>query len=217
LTDHRSPPPPAEGCLCQPYPSSQKGGTIIAESVVSFEEHERLLRNGGYRPTGCLRCGQCVHIHDFRVRVLAGHPREVTEVAVFRCADRDRCGAVIRVLPALLARRLWRCWSTVERAVASTLDGGEERIAARAVPPRTVRRWQARLLSSAATLVVVLGTAGEAVPSLRAVSTATGLGATRAELVTQYGERGEPAPRRGHRLEAVAAVIHRLEPGVRLM
>jgi hypothetical protein len=216
LTDHRSPPPPAEGCLCQPYPSSQKGGTIIAESVVSFEAHERLLRDGGYRPAGCLRCGQCVHIHDFRVRVLAGHPREVTEVAVFRCADRDRCGAVIRVLPALLARRLWRCWSTVEQAVASTLDGAEERTA-REVAPRTVRRWQARLLSSAATLVVVLGAASEAVPSLGAVATATGLGATRAELVTEYEGRVEPVPRRGHRLEAVAAVIHRLEPGVRLM
>jgi hypothetical protein len=124
---------------------------------------------------------------------------------------------VIRVLPALLARRLWRCWSTVEQAVASTLDGVDERAAAREIPPRTVRRWQARLLSSAATLVVVLATAAEAVPVLRVVSTAIGLEATRAELVTEYERRVEPAPRRGQRLEALAAVIHRLELGVRLM
>src|SRR5258707_403193 len=63
-----------------------------------------------------------VHIHEYRDRLLLSDARVSTYVAIFQCADRGRCGAVTRVLPAFLARHLWRAWQTVEAAVA---DSGE--------------------------------------------------------------------------------------------
>jgi len=218
MTDNRSPPAPAEACLCQPYPSRQKGGTVIAEDVVDFAEHERRLRNGGYRPARCARCGEPMHIHDYRPRVLPGDPHGGTSVAIFRCSDRDQCGAVMRVLPMFVARRLWRTWPTVEQAV-ERVNVGEPSRQARGDPvaPRTVRRWCTRLRYSAAALVVTLATAADTVGLLAAVVRAVGLAGTRRELVVEYAGRVVPTPMMGLRLGTLAAVVHRLERGVRLM
>ena len=216
MTDHRSPPPPAEACLSRPYPSSQKGGTVIAEQVLDLDTHERLLGNGGYRPRGCLRCGGPMHIHEYRERLLLGDPRKSTSVAIFQCADRERCGAVTRVLPALLARRLWRAWPTVEGAIAEAGDA-QDGIRTDPVPPTTVRRWRVRLAASAAALVVVLGTASSTVPDLHQVVRQVGLDGTRAEFVEAFVTRAAPAASRGRQLATTAMVVHRLAPGVRLM
>jgi hypothetical protein len=223
MTDHRSPPPQAEACLLARYPSSQKGGTIIIEHVCSLEEHERLLNSGSYRLDACPRCGATTHLHDLRPRVMvagAGLERvgSSTLTQRVRCADRKDCGAAWQLLPAFLARHLWRCWSTVERAMfggraeqPKPQPGGETR--SRVVPERTARRWRGRLVSSAALLVAVLGTAEQ--PELTELAGAVGLEGTRSGFVVQYTARFQPPARQ--RLAQVAALLHRLAPGVRLM
>lgn len=223
MTDHRSPPPQAEACLLARYPSSQKGGTIIIEQVCSLKEHERLLNTGSYRLDACPRCGATTHLHDLRPRVMvqgAGLERvsSTTLTQRVRCADREDCGAAWQLLPAFLARHLWRCWSTVQRAMFERRaepplpqPGGEAR--SRVVPQRTARRWRGRLLSSAALLVAVLGTAEQ--PELTALAGAVGLEGIRSELVVQYAAQFQPSA--CQRLVQVAALLHRLAPGVRLM
>jgi hypothetical protein len=190
--------------------------------VLDLETHERLLGNGGYRPAGCLRCGGLMHIHEYRERLLLGDARASTSVAIFQCADRERCGAVTRVLPAFLARHLWRAWPTVEGAVAEAGSSPEahdarDAIQADSVPPTTVRRWRARLVASAAALVVVLGTASSTVPELHQVVRHVGLDGTRAEFVEALVTRAMPEARPELRLATTAMVVHRLAPGVRLM
>ncbi len=199
----------------------QKGGTLIAGSVVDLETHERLLRIDGYRPAVCQRCGGPVHAHEHRARLLLGEAEGSTDIAIYRCADHESCGAVWRVLPGLLARHLWRAWSTVERTIADR--DGEERVVAGPVgavgppiPERTRVRWRTRLVTSAAMVVAVLATAMD-VPALAYVVKRTGYLATRGEVVTVFAENSRSAPGCGHLLGALAAVVHRLAPGVRLM
>jgi len=210
VTDHRSPPPQAEACLQVRYPSSQKGGTLIDERVVDLEVHERMLASGGYRPAGCPTCGAFVHIHDYRSRLLLADPACAVQVVRFLCAE---CGATWQVLPAFVARCLWRSWRVVEAAVEQPEDESVAAAAKPLVPPRTRRRWLDRLRSSAAPLVVILGTAEQ--PELTALAGAVGLEGTRSELVYQYVARRHPP--RAERLARVAALVHRLAPGVRLM
>ncbi len=206
MTDHRSPPPAAQACLERPYSSSQKGGTLIAEDVFDLGTHEqRLQRPDRYRPARCESCGARLHIHGLRTRLMLGDPRLATEVIRFRCADRGRCGAVWQVLPAFLARRLWRTWSTVEAAVATP---GQT-----SVPARTVERWCKRLSSAARALVVLLGETGK--NAWTAVALAVGLDGTRRDLVARYAAVGEPETDRC--LAELAVLIHRLAPGMRLM
>ena len=51
MTEYRSPPPAAEACLCRVYPSSQKGGTLIAEDVWDLATHEQRLETpAAYQP-----------------------------------------------------------------------------------------------------------------------------------------------------------------------
>jgi hypothetical protein len=190
---------------------------VIAEQVLDIAAHERLLGSGGYRPAGCIRCGGPMHIHEYRERVLAGDPAQSTEIALFRCADRQRCGAVMRVLPAFIARRLWRTWTTVEQATLQDNSEAEERARSEVVPERTRRRWQARLAASAAAIVVVLAVAAGAVPFLREVISRVGLDGTRAELVVEYVRSTTRQLDPGEKLAAVSAVVHRLAPGMRLM
>lgn len=195
-----------ESCLNRPYGSSQKGGTLIAEDVQDLESHERRLQSPDtYRPSSCLRCGKNVHIHDLRPRQLLGDPAVSTEVMRFRCADRERCGAAWLILPAFLARRLWRSWSVVERALVS---GGCSR-----VPARTVRRWKARLASSARLLVAILTTAVESTGC--AIATTVGLDGSRFDLARCYRATTRPEP--GSCFAELTGLIHRLSPGVRLM
>lgn len=188
------------------YPSSQKGGTIIAESVMDLEAHEKnLCCPDRYRPEGCRRCGAKVHVHDLRSRQMRGDPAVSTEVMRFRCADREGCGAIWLVLPAFLARRLWRSWRTVAAAVESPRRSGP-------VPPRTRRRWRALLARPARQLIVTLTTAAGAVCAL---ATVLGLDAIRIDLWGGY--RREIQPDRVRSLKELAGLIHRLSPGVRLM
>lgn len=206
-------PPAAEACLCQWYPSSQKGGTLIAEDVHDLATHERRLEDpDSYRPACCPRCGSGVHIHDLRPRVLHGEPEVATEVIRFRCSDRERCGAAWRILPAWLARFLWGSWSRVE--------GGVKDSGSTTVSPRTRRRWKTRLTSSARLLIVVLSTATDGLWA--ALAAAVGLDARRSRLVQGYcaaRKRGAPsapfAP--GVSFAELAGAIQRLSPGVRLM
>jgi len=123
-------------------------------------------------------------------------------VMIFLCAG---CQATWRVLPAFLARCLWRTWEVVEGAVQGTRGAGEP-----VVPPRTARRWAARLRQSARLPGQVLATTGRA--ALAEVTQAVGLDADRRSLA------GEFAVRFGKTLlTRLAALLHRLSPGVRLM
>ena len=65
-------------------PSSQKGGTIIAEDVTDRATHDRRIRDpDGYRPAFCPNCGErTLHVHDRQLlrRALAGQqPVEAME------------------------------------------------------------------------------------------------------------------------------------------
>lgn len=208
MTDLQSPPPEEEACLCRRYPSSQKGGTLIAEDVVDLAAHRRRLCDpDGYRPDGCPRCRGVLHVHDYRRRLLmADSEAPATQVIRYRCADRE-CGATWQVLPALLARHLWRSWRVVEQ-VALESEGWRP-----PVPARTQRRWQSRLACAARLLVVVLTTAAHAV--LDALVGRSGLDARRRDLVAAYAE--DCGVVEGERLAGLASLIHRLAPGVRVM
>lgn len=202
------PPPDAPGCLVQPYPSSQKGGTLIAEDVHDLATHKRRLADtDGYRPASCGRCQHDVlHVHEYRQRLLLGAGEDpVTMVVIHRCAHPD-CGAIWRILPAFIARRLWRTWATVEsKTVAETPPPPSRPV----VPERTVRRWLARLATTARHLVQVLAAAGD--EALWRLAAAVGLNATRRQLVLAH------PPTSSGRLSGLAALGHRLCAGARLM
>lgn len=208
MIDHRPPPPPAEICLVRTYASrGVKGGTLIAEDVTDIESHERLLCNGGYRPQRCPPCGAAMHVHDYRPRELLASGLGSATVVRFRCADRDGCGAVFLVLPALIARHLWRAWATVEATTTGTPAAAEP------VPARTARRWVARLLQCGAALVVALGASALGT----ALAGEVGLGGTRGEVVAAYVAAASPTPPRGRQFAALAGLVHRVAPGLRLV
>jgi hypothetical protein len=202
MSRFRLPPPHSEECLDRGYPSSQKGGTLIAAEVDSFEQHEQLLADpDGYRPERCPRCGHGVlHVHDYRGRLLLGDPDcGSTRVIRHRCAHED-CGAAWQTLPLIVARWLHRSWAIVQAMVV-----GDERETSPRVPERTQRRWWSRLLSSARRPRSVLASAGDDVAGR--VAQSTDLGATRHELMVAWG-RG---------MASLAALLHGLVPGLRLM
>ena len=211
MSQNRLPPPGPGACLVRPSPSSQKGGTLIAEEVTEPAVHQRRLCDpDGYRPPRCPRCGHDVlHVHAYRERRLQGEDEQsVMRIVIHRCAE-EECGATWRSLPLFLARRLWRSWPTVEREVLP-----EAAAPARApVPKRTVRRWKARLASAARHLCQVLATSASAVWT--GVAKAVGLGGTRRDLVEELAAAQGTPPLR--RLCEAAALVHRLCPGIRLM
>lgn len=193
----------------------------MAEGVCDLTTHERLLGMDGYRPRGCPRCGSAVHAHEHRSRLLLGEAEGSTEVVIYRCAEHENCGAVWRVLPRFLARHLWRAWNTVERTVADR--GGEEQVVPGLVgesgPPiaeRTRLRWRARLATSAAMVLATLATAMDA-PEMSSVVTRAGYLATRGEVVGVVARSSRSPPAQGQVLGRLAATLHRLAPGVRLM
>ena len=195
-------PPPPEACLEKSYSSSQKGGTLIAAGVTDLATHEQLLCDPDrYRPTMCLNCSHDVlHVHDYRERTLrVEQDRVMVRVLRYRCANPD-CRANWQVLPQLIARHLHRTWAVVEAAVKEVR--GTHR---RPVSPRTKARWKSRLHSSARRLVKVLASSG--VRHWRSLAETVGRQASRAQLVERFG-RG---------LGELAALVHRLAPGVRLM
>ena len=201
-------PPPPPACLLRRNPSTQKGGTLVVDDVADLEAHRRRLCDpDGYRPCTCPRCARAtLHVHDYRERRLREEPDPAAPAAVtvvrYRCIG---CRAVWRILPLFLARLLWRSWPVVE---AATL-GPAPAPAAPQVPLRTVQRWRARLATAALLLVELLRDAG------RVVLGEVAAHATREQLVVAYATAYTLPP--GRRLARLAAVIHRLAPGVRLM
>lgn len=191
-------PPPAPVCLEKPYPSNQKGGTLIAEAVVDLATHHtRLSHPDGYRPQRCPHC-DCLrlHAHDFRERRLRGDPNEPRiTVRRYRCSG---CGGCWQVLPRLVARWLWRSWAVVEQALGLV-------IGAVVVPEQTLRRWRGRVASAARSVVQAL--AASARPALERVAATVGVSAPRRALIERCGQS----------LAGLAALIHRLIPGLRLM
>jgi len=95
-----------------------QGGTCIAEHVQDLATHLRLLADpDGYRPERCGCClGRVLHVHDYPERTLFGEPglSPVIRILRFICAS-PSCRATWRILPAFVARHLWRVWQTVER------------------------------------------------------------------------------------------------------
>lgn len=198
----RLPPPTPPACLVRAYPSSQKGGTLIAEDVTDWKTHQRRICDpDGYRPDFCPRCQHSVlHVHDYRTRLLAAEAgRPVAVIIRHRCAHPD-CRATWQILPLLIARHLWRSWTVVQRALSKKRHPNQPE-----VPSRTRRRWRARLKTSAR--MIISGLAASGTQALEKLAAIVGLEGTREELVGYWG--GD--------LASLAGLIHRLMPGVRLM
>jgi hypothetical protein len=216
MTDHRPPPPAPEGCLTLSRASRYKGGTLIAEDVRDLRAHERrIVDPDGYRPACCPRCGgQVLHVHDYPRRVPRGEPGLPPEITIVRhiCAAAT-CAATWRILPAFLARHLWRVWPTVERTVAASAPAAVPLPSPAPIPARTARRWRERLAAAAKQLVLLLATSGGAL--LEAIAKQAGLPATRRELVGVHARVAETPQWR--RLADLAALVHRLSRGLRLM
>lgn len=209
------PDPATPLCLTTPYSAKpgQKGGTLIAEEVLTRAEHHRRLADpDAYRPERCGNCGLAgPHAHDFRERLLRAHPGVPVEwIRRYLC---PACRAIWQVLPGFIARYLHRSWGVVQSASVANGDveptGTEPRVS---VPDRTVRRWSGRLRATAAQLTQILATAGQRVTE---VLGRVGTACSRAELVDALAAVGlvEPAAK----LHQLAAWLHRLVPGIRLM
>jgi len=206
------PPPPPAVCLTRSYSSRGiRGGTVIAEDVLDLETHrQRLLDPDGYRATvgACRACrSTTLHALCFRERVLRGAGGSaplVATVRLYRCAAK-RCGAVFTVLPAVLARHLWRLWETVEAEVTRRKQ---------AVPEGTRRRWLARLRSSATQLFQTLTARAGSCFSVDFLGALSRLAARR-ELLEAV--RAAFAEAHSEALAFLSAWIHRLEPGIRVM
>jgi hypothetical protein len=192
---------------CHPYldrgrPAKQKGGTVIVKHIQTLEEHEAALSNPELvRPQACLRCcTAAVHVHERRHRVFQGETEGPPgiDVLIFRCADRDNCGAVWRMLPAFLARHLWRRWSVVETSIVRPRPNRDR------VPPRTRQRWRARLRTSAAVLVTLLAATG--LSRWTQLAARVGAAGTRGDLVHAVDS-----------LPELACAVDRQMPGVRVM
>jgi hypothetical protein len=206
------PPPPPPVCLLRAYVSrGVKGGTVIAEDVLDLDSHqERLLDPDSYRTcvSPCLACGsEVVHAHAFRQRILRpavpGKPTLVETVRLFRCAA-EGCGAVFMVLPAVIARHLWRLWKTVEEVCAGR----------KTAPRSTRRRWSARLGMSALHLVqVLLAWAATLLKPPPASLLSQAL--TRRDLLDRLSAGG--AIPSSHPFPALAGWVHRAQAGLRLM
>ncbi len=202
-----SPPPRAAPCLTRNRSSSQKGGTLINESVTDLETHNRwMLDPDRYRPSECKKCHHdTVHMHNRRSRVLLGDPAgAVILIAIYLCIG---CHATWRILPRFLARHLWRRWNVVEAQTVLELPRSWPK-----VPGRTRRRWLLRLRSSADVLVQLF--ASSASQGLESVASSSGLKSTRATFAKTYSAAvsGDLAA-----FADLAAHIHRLLPGFRLM
>jgi hypothetical protein len=212
MTDHRPPPPEPEDCLIHSRVSRYKGGTLIAEDVLDLATHaRRIVDPDGYRPAQCPRCGgRVLHVHDYPRRKPRGEPGMPPEITLVRhlCAD-PACEATWRILPAFLARHLWRVWPTVERTTGEVSPP----LSTAPIPKQTERRWRARLASSAKQLVLLLATSGGAL--LEAIAKRVGLVSARLTLVDVHAQM--TAAPEDQRLADLAALVHRLERGLRLM
>lgn len=195
------PPPRPPVCLTRSSLSrGNKGGTVIAEDVLDLERHEQLLSDpDAYRPKDCRHCGgRRLHAHCLRTRCLRGGP--TVTIRLYRCAA-SSCRAVFTVLPAFVARHLWRSWPSVQETVRSECG----------VPQSTLRRWLGRIASDATQLFQVFtanlsGAVAGALLNARPT--------TRSALVETLCPFFDPAL---SSFALTATWIHRLAPGVRLM
>lgn len=203
MTQPRVPPPREPVCLSRPYPSSQKGGTLIAESVLDVADHQRRLAEPDcYRPSECPSCrGSCLHVHDYRTRVCQLLAALVVMVVRYRCVG---CGGRWQVLPAFIARHLWYNWPVVQQSCGRGAEQSARPIH-RTPSQRTRQRWLGRLFTSARVLVQVMATSAET--KLVALAQHVGLNPTRWAFLDALSQS----------FSAVSALTHRLMPGVRLM
>jgi hypothetical protein len=214
MSQVRLPPPDREVCLVRCRPSTQKGGTIIAEDVTDRATHDRRLCDpDGYRPPFCPTCRTTrLHVHDYRERLQRGDPDQPRVMTVrHACVV---CAAIWQTLPGFLARHLWRTWRVVAHGLRAAPPPETE--APRRwprVPARTVRRWRARWQRPAQALVQVLTASGEA--AWAALVRGLRLAGTCADLVAAYA--GVTGPATGSPLAAVAALLDRLHPHIRLL
>ena len=102
--------------------------------------------------------------------------------------------------------------ATISTPVAVGSDSARP-LRPRPVPERTRLRWLGRLRSSARQLVVLLATTG--VAAVKAIAEGVSLDSTRLDLVEAYTVGFGPAP--GERFASLAALVDRLERGIRLM
>lgn len=207
-------PPQPEVCLTRSDKSrGVKGGTVIAEDVWDREVHrQKLLDPDDYRSyIGPCRNPDCdcttIHALCFRERVLYPASEddmvEREDIRLFVCPKKQGgCGAVYTVLPAFIARHLWREWKTVEDVCE-----GE-----RKAPRRTTERWYRRLVSSAKQLVQLFqATVVQSLDWVKVLSD----NLTRGGFINalwRFETISSP-----HMFAQTAAWIHRMEPGVRLM
>jgi hypothetical protein len=202
------PPPQPPVCLERSYLSRGiKGGTVIDEAVRDLENHrQHLLDPDGYRPPSCRCCGsEKIYAHCFRERILRpASPDEPALVETIRLYLCPICGAVFTVLPAVIARHLWRLWKTVEEVSSK----------GKRAPRTTMGRWLSRLASSAARLIQTLRAIGSHLLD-QPLSALLGKVSTRRELVEAViASRSVSA---AHPFAGLAGWIHRLEAGIRLM
>jgi hypothetical protein len=211
-------PPQPEVCLTRSYKSREvKGGTVIADDVWDREVHrQKLLDPDDYRgyigPCWNPDC-DCAKVHAlcFRIRVLyparKGHTVEEEDIRLYRCPkEKGGCGAVYTVLPAFVARHLWRNWQTVE----DVCEGK------RKAPRSTTERWYGRLVSSAKQLVqlfqaTVVQTLKGSLDWVKVLSD----NLTRGGFINTLQLSKVISP--PNSFAQIAAWIHRIEPGVRLM
>lgn len=198
------PPPQPPACLSRSYASREiKGGTIIAEDVLDLAEHQRrLLDPDNYRPEKCRSCGEKTHAHCFRERTLRevdpGEPPVIVVIRLFFCRS---CGAVFTILPAFIARHLWRAWKTVESVVS-----GKER-----APKKTMARWLSRLHSDASQLVQVFTASVQGALSDALLRSQPSVRSVFISVLAPFLGTGSSVFAR------LAVWIHRLAAGVRLM
>jgi hypothetical protein len=131
----------------------------------------------------------------------SGVSPEVIEIRLYLCPF---CAAVFTVLPAFVARHLWRAWKTVEDCAC-----GKRR------PPRsTLIRWLARLCCDASQLLQIFLASAQGLAD-RAFLKRLAVSRTRRDLVQTVASSLAVAA--GRVFGFVGAWIHRLAPGVRLM
>lgn len=208
------PPPPPPSCLIRSYKSRDvKGGTVIAKDVLDRKTHEQKLADPDdyrqyIRPE--MHCG-CpkIHAHCFRERspraALDERGQGAITIRLFICPNEDCC-AVFTVLPAILARHLWRLWKTVEGVVAGKF----------LAPRTTFCRWISRLGSDASQLLQAFLALGRGVLGEKVFSALCGFKVkTRQEFFNTLKAHGSLLPE--HPLASLSAWIHRLEPGIRFM
>jgi hypothetical protein len=182
--------------LTRGYPSSVKGGTVIAGDVWDREEHERrLVDPATYRPM-CPVCGRPMQGHGLRER----RPLRL-DIRRYRCRP---CKAVVQVLPAFVTRNLWRTWSTVEAIVVP--NGRKPPVA-----ERTARRWRERAMLPARAQLHVLSSLRT--PALDELVAGLGLDTTRRALLAAF----RPLAGLLRACAALTVLLGRVLPGLRVM